>query len=160
MMYKCTTLEPTFSWKRIRRIKFTTSYYVSAGLPEIIIYPNDTNALEGNNASIICSATSEPAHMVNWLKDGVRLNSFSGKFLLASRVGDDSREVVSTLTIVNLVMSDKGNYTCSVSNSFGRDSASAHLEVQGVWVSVCAKNSLEIWTIQFHCHIWCNYMEF
>ena len=110
------------------------------GLPEIVIYPNDTNALEGNNASITCSAISEPAHMVNWLKDGMSLNSSSGKYLFGSRVGDDSREVVSTLTVVNLAMSDSRNYTCSVKNSFGNDLASAHLEVQGT----CKGNSLAI----------------
>ena len=69
---------------------------------------------------------------MNWLKDGMSLDSSSGKFLFSSCVRDDSREVVSTLTIANLVMSDRGNYTCSVSNAFGRDSASAYLNVQGV----------------------------
>ena len=69
---------------------------------------------------------------MEWLKDGIALDSFPGKYLFGNRVGDDSREVVSTLMVINLAMSDSGNYICSVKNSFGTDSASAHLEVQGM----------------------------
>lgn len=105
-------------------------FILPLGIPEIVIYPNDTVALEGNNTDMICSAISEPAHSVQWLMGDTPLDKSSGKYLFGSHIGADNREVVSTLTVVNLVMRDSGSYKCSVSNSFGDESASAHLEVQ------------------------------
>lgn len=106
-----------------------------AAASEIITFPNDTNVLEGANAVLVCSATSEPTHTVQWLKDGVQL-SLTEKYSLSSNSGTDEREVVSTLVVINATMYDTGNYTCQVSNIHGSQSATAHLEVQSKLLNI------------------------
>lgn len=95
------------------------------------MFSNDTAVLERENATFVCSATSEPTHTVEWLVGNTLLDVNSEKYTIKNRPGDLDREFVSTLSVSNTTLDDVGDYTCNVSNIHGSQSATAHLEVQG-----------------------------
>ena len=106
-----------------------------AAAAEIVAFSNDINVLEGNDAILTCNATSEPTHIVQWLKDGMPLNLTEKYSVSNFSQGIDEREVISTLIVFNSNMLDTGNYTCEVSNIHGNQSATAHVEVQSELVT-------------------------
>ena len=83
----------------------------------------------GENASFICVATSEPPHTVSWLFTNPVTGAFEElpndeKYII---VNED--EATSVLTVVDVVPSDDGEYTCDVVNVYGNDTSSAILRV-------------------------------
>ena len=90
--------------------------------------PNDTIVHVGDNATFYCIATSEPTHTVQWLftnPDSITISLFnSEKYVIV-----EESETVSILTVVDVNLSDDGDYTCLVHNVFGDDSSTAVLTV-------------------------------
>ena len=105
------------------------SFLSPSAAPEIVVFSNDTDILEGNDIVLVCAATSEPTHAVQWLKDGVLITP-TAKYSINNSTGIDERELVSTLMVFNASMSDMGNYMCNVSNIHGSQTATTHVEVQ------------------------------
>ena len=81
--------------------------------------------VEGDDAVFQCTVVSELAHITEWQFGGSNLTN-SSKYRI---FGKDT--VRSTFTIVNVSLSDQGNYTCRVSNIYGVDFATSDLQVQG-----------------------------
>ena len=104
-------------------LKFYFSYLAEA--PVIIAPLVPLRQLTATNASFTCEALAIPLHTTQWQKDGVELVN-STKY---SVTGLGS--AVSVLTIINLELSDAGNYVCFVENPHGNDSTSDQLIVQG-----------------------------
>ena len=75
---------------------------------------------ESSPASFHCNASGDPKPSVTWFKDGREL-AMSGRVV----IGQDS------LTIVNTVASDTGQYSCNVSNGLNSHLGVAFLLVQG-----------------------------
>ena len=100
--------------------------------PEIISPPQNSNALQGTDATLSCNATAEPTHNVTWLKNSVAISIGTNSTKLSISTSIHRRSLASILTIRNVSMPDTAIYTCSVTNIHGNQSASAHLEVQGM----------------------------
>lgn len=112
--------------------KITLTFnFCFAEAPVIIAPLVPLRQLTATNASFTCEALAIPLHTTQWQKDGVELVN-STKY---SVTGLGS--AVSVLTIINLELSDAGNYVCFVENPHGNDSTSDQLIVQGIAVTGC-----------------------
>ena len=81
-----------------------------------------------------CSAMSLPIPEIVWIKDGTIVDEGSDNRIDINQmlVMLSTDEVLSTLTIANLSLSDDGSYSCNASNDNGSAvSNTANLTVQG-----------------------------
>ncbi|RWS04981.1 titin-like protein [Dinothrombium tinctorium] len=80
--------------------------------PKLIPLPSFASIKEGSSFKLLCSVSegSDPLHF-KWSKDG--------KTLFEINIETNERD--STLKINEIKQSESGNYTCEVSNSFGKD---------------------------------------
>ncbi|KAL4707547.1 hypothetical protein ACJJTC_000299 [Scirpophaga incertulas] len=72
-------------------------------------------------AVIQCYAHGEPAPTITWFKDGIIVDTFSGKYNVNTQGGH------SNLTVVPQSDEDFGTFTCEASNGHGSHRASASL---------------------------------
>ena len=90
--------------------------YLSTDKPEIATHPQNITTREGQNVTIYCNATGNPAPTISWYKNGYPINnSFSTIF-------SPSHE---QLTIRNVNRIDSGDYTCQAKNRVGTDTSNA-----------------------------------
>ena len=81
--------------------------------------PASLTTIEGNNASLPCSASGIPKPTITWYKNGQALDS--------ANYDADS----GMLTLNNIHFADQGVYKCEARNFLGFDSATVELFVQG-----------------------------
>ena len=81
--------------------------------------PSSVIAEEGQNVSLICQATGQPAPMVTWQKAFSQLPK------------EKTTVVDGNLTILNITKADGGAYACVAKNVLGKDSAVAQITVLG-----------------------------
>jgi len=82
--------------------------------------PVNVTVNESASASFRCNASGDPKPVVTWFK-GVTQLAPGGRIV----IGGDS------LTILNTIASDAGQYSCNVSNGLRSHVGIAHLLVQG-----------------------------
>ncbi|XP_033233658.1 titin homolog isoform X5 [Drosophila pseudoobscura] len=93
-------------------------------LPEFVkILPGQVKALFGSSFTLQCNMRGAPRPTVTWYKDGIQLSSSSERVRI--------RQIGSTcaLTIATVSDLDSGRYTCEATNSKGRVSTFARLQV-------------------------------
>lgn len=85
----------------------------------------------GESVGVMCMIMNgQPPFKFEWQKDGRYLKDSSKINIL---------EKASSLSIDPVLKSSAGNYTCSVTNSFGRNSFSAILRVKGAYLKIMFK---------------------
>ena len=79
-----------------------------------------------NMTRLSCEARGDETLSFSWLKNGqkIPINSNGGIKVI-------QKFAKSTLTILSTTRRDKGNYTCKVSNSFGKDERTMTLKIRG-----------------------------
>lgn len=82
--------------------------------------PVNVTVNESSAASFQCNASGDPRPAVIWFKEGKQLSA-GGRIVMGG----------NSLTILNTVASDAGQYSCNVSNGLRSDVSVAHLIVQG-----------------------------
>ena len=92
--------------------------------PEIQMFPGNTAVHLGRAAILSCCFAAYPAPSVVWMKDTQVIHS-------TQKVKVHTSATSSVLEILGTDFSDKGEYTCVVSNSGGSTQASGYLLVQG-----------------------------
>ncbi|KRF80272.1 uncharacterized protein Dvir_GJ20095, isoform D [Drosophila virilis] len=93
-------------------------------LPEFVkILPGQVKALLGSSFTLQCNMRGAPRPKVTWYKDGIQLSNSSERVKI--------RQIGSTcaLTIATVCDLDSGRYTCEATNSKGRVSTFARLQV-------------------------------
>lgn len=93
-------------------------------LPEFVkILPGQVKALLGSSFTLQCNMRGAPRPQITWYKDGIQLSSSSERVKI--------RQIGSTcaLTIPTVSELDCGRYTCEATNSKGRVSTFARLQV-------------------------------
>ncbi|EDW09260.2 uncharacterized protein Dmoj_GI20421, isoform E [Drosophila mojavensis] len=93
-------------------------------LPEFVkILPGQVKALLGSSFTLQCNMRGAPRPQITWYKDGIQLSSSSDRVKI--------RQIGSTcaLTITTVCELDSGRYTCEATNSKGRVSTFARLQV-------------------------------
>lgn len=88
--------------------------------PHIVMKPDDTDAFKGTSIQMPCEVDSEPPAIIEWRKDGTRVET------------DERIDVslIGSLVINNVSVTDTGRYECSAVNEYGRDTASVFLSVK------------------------------
>nr|XP_042909621.1 neural cell adhesion molecule L1-like protein [Parasteatoda tepidariorum] len=85
--------------------------------------------------SVTCITSSRsPTANYAWMKNGVTLNEKT----MRDNIRITNTEDVSVLILDPVHLSDDGNYSCSATNSFGKDQHTAHLNVKAPphWLSL------------------------
>ncbi|XP_057669809.1 opioid-binding protein/cell adhesion molecule-like [Diorhabda carinulata] len=90
--------------------------------PEVSVIKSWVNAGEGGEAKLDCVVHADPPAEVTWYQDSFILQPTDRRTM--SKNGN-----THTLTIRNVQSSDFGNYSCTVSNSIGRDKR--YMELSG-----------------------------
>lgn len=98
---------------------------VSDSLPEFTkILPSQMKALHGKNLSLECMVKGLPAPNIAWSKDGKAIDDSVRHIIMSSNSSS-----VCRLKIINLNSGDSGCYTCQATNSLGRVSSFARVQV-------------------------------
>ena len=102
--------------------------------------PDNVDVTEGMSAPFLCAATGRPRPSITWYRDG------TNDSLLAVNVSDPrvivtetemgERELISNLTINDVLPSDSNVYRCIAENDVDSDMRNATLTVNGESVSV------------------------
>ena len=103
-------------------------------LPVIVQQPQSVVATVGSEVMLECSAMSLPTPEITWIKDGTIVDEGSDNRIDINQalVMSSMDEVLSTLMIVNVSLSDDGEYSCNASNIVGSVvSNTVNLTVQG-----------------------------
>ena len=102
--------------------------YVYIDPPEITANVADVTQNETSLVLFSCNATGEPSPSISWHFNDVLIIR-SDKYILGG--SGVSGRTSSSLTIINLVSSDAGTYTCCAKNVVGNDNSSGILTVNG-----------------------------
>ncbi|XP_064551728.1 titin homolog isoform X6 [Drosophila montana] len=93
-------------------------------LPEFVkILPGQVKALLGSSFTLQCNMRGAPRPKVTWYKDGIQLSN-SSEWVKIRQIGS-----TCALTIATVCELDSGRYTCEATNSKGRVSTFARLQV-------------------------------
>ena len=90
--------------------------YLSTDKLEIATHPQNITTREGQNVTLHCNATGNPAPKISWYKDGYPINNSFSTILSPSH---------EQLTITNVNRTDSGDYTCRAKNRVGTDTSNA-----------------------------------
>ncbi|CAI6356796.1 unnamed protein product [Macrosiphum euphorbiae] len=95
--------------------------------PDVIVVPENKTVLVGEQLQLSCKALGDPEPFITWAKDDIDLE-------LGQRV-----QVLqnNTLIISKVERTDGGQYKCVASNSFGRKSFEAMVDVNGLAENGC-----------------------
>ena len=99
--------------------------------PTIVDLTAPMTHTERTHFELVCTFTGIPDPQIHWEKDGSVFLLGEGRSIINS-AGSPMRSV---LEINNLLRSDAGVYSCSVSNVAGNATRSVRLEVRGEGVS-------------------------
>ncbi|XP_076335538.1 leucine-rich repeat, immunoglobulin-like domain and transmembrane domain-containing protein 2 [Tachypleus tridentatus] len=100
--------------------------------PKIIGVDTKTSIVEGRNATLRCKIRAVPSAKITWLWQGriiknLSLMSFGQQMYLIQERGEDEKE--SILTIINVMMKDRGRYVCVAYNHAGNVTVNVTVEV-------------------------------
>ena len=101
----------------IHRYQILCDYYLLVPV-EIVQDPMETTHFAGGSVSLTCSASGIPSPAFVWFKDGQQMFEGGRVTILSTTLTDTPNKVVvqSTLSFMNLMLSDDANYFCEASN--------------------------------------------
>ena len=104
--------------------------------PLITAAPESVTELQGDMAVFTCNATARPRPNITWWRVNVNgsldiVTYIANKTIIESLPIGEEREVISSLTILDVQPSDAGIYLCQGENPAGVASESATFTVHG-----------------------------
>ena len=90
--------------------------FIIVDQPKITVQPQAKIKTEGDNLTLSCNTTGNPAAKISWTRNGTAVNS-SGRI----RFSADNKQ----LTITNVSRRDSGEYRCLATNNLGNDTSNA-----------------------------------
>ena len=104
--------------------------------PVITAAPENVTEIQGDFAVFTCNATARPRPHITWWRVNVNgslniVNYEINKTIIESLPVGKEREVISSLTILDVQPSDAGIYLCRAENPAGVDEEIATLTVHG-----------------------------
>ena len=89
----------------------------------------DQTQNEGETASFTCQATGEPIPTIRWYLNSAPVDETNTTKGSLSIMPLNTTAISSTLTIMNVQLSDVGTYTCNATNVVSTDTSSGVLTV-------------------------------
>ncbi|XP_020608165.1 hemicentin-2-like [Orbicella faveolata] len=96
---------------------------LSTDPPEFTAYSQNVTKPEGDNVTLSCNATGNPAPAISWFINGSPIDTTINN----SRISFSGNQ--KHLTITNLSRTDSGKYRCKANNSLGNGTYVARLDV-------------------------------
>ena len=110
--------------------------------PTIIVHPESQTKTEGENVTLTCNATGNPAPTISWTRNGSPIDTSDN-----SRISFSGNK--KQLTITNVSRTDSGEYRCVANNSLGIDTSNlATLNVQCKYDVLCQVPSSSLLFLQ------------
>ena len=107
--------------------------------PDITLYPDNVEIMEGMSATLLCAATGRPRPTITWYRTPgdsdtqERVNVSDNRAIVTeNEIGD--RELLSNLTVTNVLPSDTATYICIAENVVDIDKSNDTLTVNGTSV--------------------------
>ena len=127
----------------LRRFKFVccfdSSFLLCPVAPDIILDPDVVEILEGMSATFLCAATGRPRPTITWYRTiddsdtQERVNVSDNRVTVTeNEIGD--RELMSNLTVINVLQSDTATYICFAENVVDIKMSNDTLTVNGTSV--------------------------
>ena len=99
------------------------------GVEFTLSFPQAIMATVGQTISLYCLASSSPLpHLTSWFNSSDSVISQTNRTLLSNQI--DSNVINSTLTILNVQLSDADIYKCSFENTISKESRTITLIVK------------------------------
>jgi Down syndrome cell adhesion molecule len=98
--------------------------------PHVIVRNKQVSVRRGERITLRCEADGDKPLDITWrFKNGPNIGkSFDARYEV--KKSDLSKGAMSELTILQSILSDRGDYTCVATNQFGHDHSVVHLQVQ------------------------------
>ena len=103
---------------------------------DISVEVANQNMNEGDTASFACQATGTPIPNISWYFNGAPLDKNNTIKYMISDMSLNLATKNNTLTIVNVLQSDNGTYTCEAANFASTDISSGALNVNSKSINV------------------------
>ena len=107
----------------IKNIRYCPSLICTNGLfvyivdrPDIISHPMNMTVNNGSNVTFNCVSFSYANVTYTWLKDGVTLLDDDNVHIVISTDDDGDNIYTTTLMILDVQLSDNGEYACNATN--------------------------------------------
>lgn len=94
-------------------------YFLSSAIPTVT--PDTISVSIGQSATFLCEASGSPLPILNWYNGSTVITASTPRTNLT----------LSTLTLLDIVREDQGEYVCTATYSNGTTQASAMLHVNG-----------------------------
>lgn len=98
--------------------------------PHVIVRNKQVSVRRGERITLRCEADGDKPLEITWrFKNGQIIGkSYDARYEV--KKNDLSKGAMSELTILQSILSDRGEYTCVATNTFGHDHSGLHLQVQ------------------------------
>ncbi|XP_030245645.1 Down syndrome cell adhesion molecule-like protein Dscam2 isoform X2 [Drosophila navojoa] len=97
--------------------------------PTVTVAKNQLSIRRGERITLRCEATGDQPLQISWRSKANRIDpSYDIRYHIKN--SPLARGVSSELTILQTVLTDRGEYTCIASNAYGRDRSVIHVQVQ------------------------------
>ena len=103
--------------------------------------PSSSNVtvVVGNSLTLSCTSRGSPPDTFTWMKDGTVIDPQPNVVTLAH--DNTTANFQTNYTISNVITSDSGTYTCTVTNPIGSDNKTISVVVTGEWMHCEVKHS-------------------
>ena len=117
--------------------------------PDITLDPDSVEILEGMSATFLCGATGRPRPTITWYRtigdsDTLERVNVSDNRVTLSENENGDRELMSSLTVTNVLPPDAATYICIAENGVDIEMSNDTLTVNGTSVvcQICNVKSL------------------
>ena len=90
---------------------------------------------EGDKALFICQTTGSPIPNIIWYFNGFPLVSENSTKYMISEMSINSTVKSSTLTVIDVALTDIGIYLCNATNTESSNTSSGMLAINGEFIS-------------------------
>ena len=126
----------------LRQFKFVCCYdsvhFLCPVAPNITLNPGNVETVEGMSVTFFCAATGRPRPTITWYRTiddsdtQERVNVLDNRVTVIENENGD-RELMSNLSVTNVLPLDTATYICFAENVVGFDKSNDTLTVNGIY---------------------------
>ena len=98
--------------------------------PSVIVRNKQVSVRRGERVTMRCEADGDKPLEISWRSKGGQIIGKSYDTRYDIKKNDLTKGAISELTILQTILSDRGEYTCVATNNYGHDHSTINLQVQ------------------------------